>query len=52
MDRPPLYHEPRFLTSAVIQCLHPYQDAEMLREASLASSRAKDKDEKVASTDQ
>lgn len=43
---------PVFCTSAVIQCLNTYKDAEMLREASLASSRAKDKEEKVASTDQ
>ena len=43
---------PVFCTSAVIQCLNTYKDAEMLREASLASTRAKDKEEKVASTDQ
>lgn len=43
---------PVFCTSAVIQCLNTYKDAEMLREASLASSRAKGKEEKVASTDQ
>ena len=43
---------PVFCTSAVIQCLNTYKDAEMLREASLASTRAKDREEKVASTDQ
>ena len=42
---------PVFCTSAVIQCLNTFKDADMLREASLASSRAKETEEKVAATD-
>lgn len=42
---------PVFCTSAVIQCLNTFKDADMLREASLASSRTKENEEKVAATD-
>lgn len=40
---------PVFCTSAVLQCLNTYRDADMLRNAALASSKQKKKD-KVATT--
>ena len=39
---------PVFCTAAGVQCLNTYRDAEMLREAALASSRPKTKDKQVA----
>ena len=39
---------PVFCTAAVVQCLNTYRDADMLREAALASSRPKTKDKQVA----
>ena len=42
---------PVFCTSAVIQCLNTYKDADLLKEASLASSRAKEDKNKVAKAD-
>jgi hypothetical protein len=42
---------PVFCTSAAVQCLNTFKDTNMLREASLASSRAKEAEEKVAATD-
>ncbi len=42
---------PVFCTSAVVQCLNTFKDTDILREASLASSRGKETEEKVAATD-
>jgi hypothetical protein len=42
---------PVFCTSAVVQCLNTFKDTDMLRKASLASSRAKETDKKVAASD-
>ncbi len=42
---------PVFCTSAVVQCLNTFKDIDILREASLASSRGKETEEKVAATD-
>jgi hypothetical protein len=42
---------PVFCTSAVVQCLNTFKDTDILRKASLASSRAKETDEKVAASD-
>lgn len=42
---------PVFCTSAVVQCLNTFKDADMLREASIASTQAKETEKKVASTE-